>query len=96
MINNISIDEFLKLSNPTSIIDVRNSQSFNNNHIPNAINIPYEKLLLYPNNYLMYGKTYYIYCQKGIASKKIVSILNKMGYSTINLNGGYEEWVLKR
>ena len=83
MRDSISIDDFIKLPNTISIIDIRNNQNFNNNHIPNAINIPYEKLLLHPKAYLEYGKKYYIYCQKGMASKRIVSILNKIGYNTL-------------
>lgn len=96
MVHSISVDEFLKLPDTISIIDIRNNQSFNNNHIPNAINIPYEKLIVNPNNYLERTKKYYIYCQKGITSKKITSILNNMGYQVINISGGYEEWIIKK
>jgi len=96
MVHSISIDEFLRLPDNISIIDIRNNQSFNNNHIPNAINIPYEKLIVNPNMYLERQKKYYIYCQKGITSKKITSILNQMGYQVFNISGGYEEWVIKK
>lgn len=96
MVHSISIDEFLRLPDNISIIDIRNNQSFNNNHIPNAINIPYEKLIVNPSMYLERQKKYYIYCQKGITSKKITSILNQMGYQVFNISGGYEEWVIKK
>lgn len=92
----ISVEEFLKLPDNISIIDIRNNQSFNNNHIPNAINIPYEKLLISPSTYLDRDKKYYIYCQKGITSKKLISILNRMGYQAVNISGGYEEWIIKK
>lgn len=92
----ISVEEFLKLPDNISIIDIRNSQSFNNNHIPNAINIPYEKLLISPSTYLDIHKKYYIYCQKGITSKKLTSILSRMGYQVVNISGGYEEWIMKK
>ena len=68
----------------------------NNNHIPGAINVPYEKLILTPDAYLTFSGTYYLYCQKGISSKKIVSLLNRMGYHTVHVEGGYEEWVMKK
>lgn len=96
MIESISMEEFLKLSGDISIIDIRNNQSYNNNHIPGAINVPYEKLLINPRNYLSSSIRYYIYCQKGITSRKLIAILNKMGYHTINIQGGYEEWVMKK
>ncbi len=54
-----------------------------------------EKLLIDPKKYLNAGTKYYIYCQKGISSSKVCQILNRMGYHTINIVGGYEEWILQ-
>lgn len=95
MIPNISIEELLRLNNP-NIIDIRNIQSYNNNHIIGAINIPYEKLLINSSKYLDKTKKYYIYCQKGVTSIKICKILYNQGYNVININGGYEEWIMKK
>ncbi len=94
--NSISIDELLKIVPSSSIIDIRSSQSYNNNHIPGAINVPYEKLIVRPDAYLNFKQNYYLYCQKGVSSKKVVSILNRMGYHTIHVEGGYEEWIMKK
>jgi len=94
MISNISIKELSEKINTVDIIDIRSKQSYNNNHIPTAINIPMETLLINPNKYLKTNNIYYIYCQKGISSSKISQILNKMGYHTVNIIGGYEEWIL--
>ena len=41
MMPSIQISELLTYSNPI-IIDIRSSQSYNNNHIDGAINIPYQ------------------------------------------------------
>lgn len=92
---NISIEEFLRL-NPSNIIDIRNSQIYSNNHIPKAINVPYDELIVNPSKYLNKGVRYYIYCQKGFTSKRVVIILNNLGYNTVSINGGYEEWIMKR
>lgn len=89
----INIDEVL---NKPNIIDIRNEQSYNNNHIPNARNIPFEKLLSTPSTYLNKSDTYYIYCQKGLSSVRVSQILNKLGYKVININGGYEAWILRK
>ena len=94
MPNSITVNELLKLSN-INLIDIRNSQSYNNNHINGAINIPYEKLLINPN-ILDKNKKYYIYCQKGITSNKLCNYLNKIGYHTYSIVGGYEEWIMKK
>ncbi len=96
MVNSITIGELLKLVPSSSIIDIRNSQSYNNNHIPGAINVPYEKLILQPDVYLKFSQNYYIYCQKGVSSKRVVSLLNRMGYHTVHVEGGYEEWIMKK
>lgn len=91
----ISIKEFIKICNNVNIIDIRSSVSYNNNHIPGAHNVPYEKLLVNPNNFLNKNETYYIYCQKGKSSQNICQILNRLGFHLINVEGGYENWILE-
>ena len=92
---NISVSQLLQLNNPI-IIDIRNAQSYNNNNIPGSINIPFEKLIVEPQKYLQKNKTYYLYCQQGISSGRICQILRNMGYTCINIMGGYEAWILGR
>lgn len=94
MIYSISINELLKKGKDAYIIDIRSNQSYNNNHIPNAKNIPSQTLISNYNKYLDKNNTYYIYCQKGSSSIKVCSLLNNLGYKTININGGYEAWIL--
>ncbi|MBE6144768.1 MAG: rhodanese-like domain-containing protein [Firmicutes bacterium] len=96
MIHSISISELLKKTNNISIIDIRSNQSYNNNHIPNAKNVPSQVLISNPNKYLNKEKTYYIYCQKGSSSIRVCSLLNNLGYNTVNINGGYEAWILQK
>ena len=95
MIPVIQMTDFLKLKD-IAIIDIRSSRSYNNNHIEGSINIPYELLIVYPERYLLRNKKYYIYCQKGVTSKKVVSILNNRGYNTVSIQGGYEEWIMEK
>ena len=93
MIENISVSELKKYSN-LNIIDIRSIEKFNSKHIPGAINISFEQLLISPNKYLNYNNTYYIYCQRGIQSRKLCLILKNMGYKVVNITGGYEAWIL--
>jgi len=93
MIQNISVKELKKIGN-VNIIDIRNREKYNNGYIYNAINIPLEKLLINFNKYLEKNKKYYIYCQKGVQSKKICQILKMNGFDVVNILGGYEAWVL--
>ena len=96
MISSISMVDFLKIEVPIQVIDIRSVESYNNNHIPGARNVPFEKLLVNPNKYLNKNETYYIYCQKGTKSLRICQMLGRMGYRVINVIGGYESWVLER
>ena len=93
--NSISISEFNKLKN-INIIDIRSMEKFNTNHIRGAINIPIKNLLLNPNKYLIKLDKYYIYCQRGIQSRKVCLILQNIGYNVVNIEGGYEAWILNK
>ena len=93
MLENISINE-LKKMDQLNLIDIRSIEKFNSGHIMNAINIPLNKLLIMKEKYLKKGEKYYIYCQKGIQSRKLCLILFNSGYNVVNVLGGYEAWIL--
>lgn len=90
---NISIEELKKLSD-INLIDIRSREKYNNNHIMNAKNIVLEELLIRPEKYLNKFEKYYIYCQRGIQSRKLCQILLNQGYCVANIMGGYESWIL--
>lgn len=92
--NGISVDKFKELDGEINIIDIRGVESYNGGHIDGAKNIDFNKLLISPNIYLNKNDIYYIYCQKGIKSKKLCDILRQSGYKVINIIGGYEAWIL--
>ena len=93
ILNSISVDDLRSLGS-VNIIDIRSEEKYNDNHILNAYNIPYNKLISSPERYLDRDNTYYIYCQKGIKSTKVCNILHIKGYNVINIIGGYEAWIL--
>lgn len=93
MINSISVSELKRLGD-VNLIDIRNVEQYNNNHIRNAININSNQLLINPDKYLNRSNKYYIYCQKGIQSRKLCQILINKGFNVINIQGGYEAWIL--
>lgn len=67
-------------SNMGTLIDIENFVNYNNAHLKEAINIPYEKLLYNHSEYLDKNKKYFIVCKKGITSKKATRILEFYGY----------------
>ena len=90
--NSISIRELIRLNSP-NIIDIRNNYYYNQGHIHNAINIPYYDLLTNHRYYLNKYNTYYLYCDKGDQSLEVSKKLQSFGYNTINILGGYEEYL---
>ena len=93
MVEYIMIAELKRLSN-INIIDVRSIEKYNDNHILNAINAPFDKILIYPEKYMNKYEKYYLYCQKGYKTKQLCRILNQKGYHTVHIIGGYEAWIL--
>ena len=70
------------------IIDIRDNSEYQKRHLSNAINIPFNKLIIEPNKHLNKFDKYLLICEYGIKSKKTCEILNKEGYHTFNLIGG--------
>ncbi len=86
------MDIFYKELRPNyNVIDIRDNIDYEKGHYINSINIPYLYLLNNPDRYLLKSLTYYIYCYKGNRSKKVVELLNALGYNIINVKDGYKE-----
>lgn len=85
--------EFLKLNKP-KVIDIRDSFSYDMGHINGARNINFNSLISDYNRYLDKDEVYFIYCQKGVNSKRCVNILRKYGYNVYSIIGGYNAYLL--
>lgn len=88
----ISVIDLLRLNNPI-IIDIRSNYSYNLGHISGAISVPYYNLLNNYSHYLSKNNRYYLYCDTGDQSLEIVLRLNKFGYDTISIIGGYQAYL---
>ena len=91
----ISIEKLLYKQDKI-IIDIRPNYEYQYGTIPGAINIPSIKLLNNPNKYLNKENTYYILCQLGRQSIDIVNLLNIQGFNTVNIIGGYNNYLLTK
>lgn len=76
------------VTNPI-IIDVRQPYEFASYHLPTAVNIPYQSLVMYPERYLNKKNTYYLICQHGGESYRACLMLEPAGYKVISIAGGY-------
>lgn len=90
--NSVSLDYVLSMNNPI-IIDIRDNYTYNLGHIRGAINIPYYNLLNNYYHYLSKNEKYYLYCENGKQSLDISTRLNSFGYNTVNIDGGYDEYL---
>ena len=79
----ININEY----NPSMgrLISVEAKEIYNQQHIEGSINIPFETLLYNREKLLNKEDTYYIYCNGGHKSKRIVNILEIYGYKVVQV-----------
>ncbi len=86
----INVKEIDNMTNKHRIIDVRTKRELvRYGKIKGIRNIEMQEILKNPEKYLQKDKEYYFLCQSGVKSKKTVKELNKIGYNTISLKGGY-------
>ena len=80
------------------ILDVRTVEEYSNGCLEDAINIDFyssdfKKIL----KILDMGKTYLVYCQSGIRSKKAVDLMSEIGFKNIyHMYEGIEGWKTQR
>ena len=87
----ITLQDLKQLTEPNyQIIDIRPPYEYAKNHMPEAINIPYDILMMYPESYLKQNQNYYIICAHGGLSHRACAILESFGYDVTSIKFGYE------
>jgi len=94
MNNSISFYELNKISNP-NIIDIRSKNQYIQGHVKGAIPISEYDLLFDASKYLQKGVRYYIYCDYGNRSERVVLNLRQMGFDAVNIEGGYNNYLFQ-
>ena len=78
------------------IVDLRNSELFNQGHITGSINIPFNNLSQRFNEIPEYNKSIVLVCDMGNVSPNAGELLKKEGYKDLLiLRGGVNEWKLQ-
>ena len=75
-----------------TLLDVRTTTEYRSGHIIGAKNVPLDKITSYVG---AKDQPLYVICQSGMRSKKAAAILNKKGYTAINVRGGMNQWTGK-
>lgn len=71
------------------LLDVRSPEEFASGHIPQAINVPLDKVADYKGDK---NKEHLIICASGMRSLQATTILTKQGYTAINVSTGMCGW----
>lgn len=76
---------------PLIVLDVRNTDEYEMEHLPNAINIPLDLIPKHTTS-LKEDETYYVVCKTGKRAEKACQFLCDQGFDAIFVKGGMEEW----
>jgi len=78
----------------SKIVDVRESDEFNQEHIDGAVSVPLSDLVNKSNELLKdKDQNLLLYCRSGRRSALAASLLSSLGYSRIYDFGGMDDWV---
>lgn len=88
-------DTFSKAQGDSSVVllDVRTQAEWDDGHIKDALFIPVQELEKRAGELEEYkGKTIIAYCRSGNRSGVAAKILEKQGYTVLNMEGGIIQW----
>jgi len=81
-----------RLTGDASLLDIRDSQSFNQAHPQEAINLNNDNLqqILTP---LAKNRVILVLCYHGISSQNAAQFISSQGFTNVaSINGGFEAW----
>ncbi|MBE6148441.1 MAG: rhodanese-like domain-containing protein [Firmicutes bacterium] len=67
------------------LIDVQHPLDYKKKHDPRSVNIYADKLIMNHKKYLNKTEIYYIICDKGRLSKRVVTTLSYYGYNVVQV-----------
>ena len=86
--HSISCDEMKEMLNENKnaiLIDVREEDEYNEGHLKDAVNIPYERITQTLETYgtIDFDTSIVVYCASGVRSEKAYNSLKDVGYKNI-------------
>ena len=95
-ISNDQAVELILANKDLIIADVRDSESYNAQHIDEAIHLSMEALNEFCESSDK-SQPILVYCTHGISSQSVAQLLGEQGFSEVySLSGGFEEWKTRR
>jgi len=67
-------------SSKGTLYDLEEPEVYKKKHLYGAVNVPYDKLMASFRSILDKNRKYFLYCSKGVRSRRAVSTLTRYGY----------------
>jgi len=88
----ITPEETRKVIDQVTVVDIRDRASFEEGHLPNAINLNDESVEAFLSD-TDRGRPVIVYCYHGISSRGAAQFLIEKGFSDVSsMSGGYSAW----
>lgn len=87
-VKSVDVNDLEESLGKISLIDIRESDQYEEGHLPTAKNIPMYEILREPDEYLNKDKEYHIICRSGRKSSFTCNELMLKGFKVINVSGG--------
>lgn len=84
---NRELDDFRKTPDAV-LLDVRSEEEYLSGHIPQAVNIPLDKISNVQDVVKSHDSAIFVYCLRGTRSLKAAGVLRKLGYTNVKSIGG--------
>ena len=84
---NRELDDFRKTPGAV-LLDVRSEEEYLSGHIPQAVNIPLDKISNVQDVVKNHDSAIFVYCLRGTRSLKAAGVLRKLGYTNVKSIGG--------
>ena len=87
------IEKWINENDKYQLVDLRSGKNYEAGHIPNAVNIPWKEIVEIENLHkLDPTKIVIAYSENGQIGQMIATVLNLLGYQSVNLLFGMMDW----
>jgi thiosulfate sulfurtransferase len=92
--SHISVQDVADFSGTVSIVDIRDTQSYANGHMPNAAPLNNDNFATFVEQ-TPKDTPVVVVCYHGVSSQQAAQVIAQQGFETVySMDGGFEAWRL--